>query len=62
MKMDMPAQGADQAENALEQGGFAGAVFTHDGQIVPLPHRKLQMGQNAPALVAQRKVAALDQR
>ena len=39
MKMDMAAGGADQAEDAPQQGGLSGAVFPDDGEIVALLHR-----------------------
>ena len=57
----MPAGGADQSQDAFEQGGFARTVFTHDGKVIPLLHRKLQVGEDAFALVPQRKVTALNE-
>ena len=57
----MPAGGADQSQDAFEQGGFARTVFAHDGKVIPLLNRKLQMGEDALALVPQRKIAALNQ-
>ena len=60
VEVNMPAGGADQSQDAFEQGGFARTVFAHDGKVIPLLNRKLQMGKDTFALIAQGKVAALN--
>ena len=61
VEVNMPAGGADQSQDAFEQGGFARPVFAYDGKVIPLLHRKLQMGEDTFALIAQRKVTALNE-
>ena len=51
-------QGGQQAQQAFEQRGLAGAVFTHDADVVPPAHLKIQMLPNGLALIAQAGIPA----
>ena len=57
----MSAGGTDQSQYAPQQGGFARPVFAYDGKVIPILHRKLQMGEDTFAFIAQRKVTALNE-
>ena len=59
VQADLPGQGPQQAQHALEQGGLAGAVVPHDAQIIPPAHLKGQMLPDGAALVAQGRVTAV---
>ena len=58
---DPALHGLQKAQQALQQRGFAAAVLAYDAQIVAAVHLKIQMAADGFALVAQRRVMAVDQ-
>ena len=57
---DGAGQGFQQAQQALEQGGFAAAVLAHDAEIVARPDLKAQPLPDSLPLIAQGHVPAVD--
>ena len=58
---DLARHGVQQPQQALHQCGLAAAVFTHDAHIVAAVHLKAQVLPHRLALIAQRRVPAVQQ-
>ena len=54
------SQGRGEIQNGFHQGGLAGAVFSHDAQIVPGVDRKVQTGDNGFSVIAQGGIFTYD--
>ena len=57
---DLPLEGADQAEDRFHQGGFAGAVFSHDAEIVADIHFKVNVLQDGLSLISEGEIPAAE--
>ena len=57
-----PGQGSGEIQNGFHQRGLAGAVLSHNAQVVPGVYGKAQIGDDRLAVIAQRCVFTDDLR